>query len=167
MIALTEVLGKHLPAVERDLIVAGLHLHDIGTPRLSWAELESFVFAAPPTSSTHTSRTEGWNKDAQMLAATQAITYSPTGKPPVGGVRAGMQPGGGRQPVFGALENARGRNLRPAQAQETPPDNPNRKSTNLLAGATAMPLNQFRERQEARMAQWRAEQAAKREQEGA
>lgn len=145
MTELLEVLGQHLPAVERDLIVAGLHLHDLGTPKLSWVELESFVLMAPPGTATHTSRTGSWNADAQILAATQAQQY---GKPPPGGVR---NPNRGEP-----LQNMKGRRF-PAPV---PQDNPNRKTSSLLSNVKAIPLDQFREKMEARNRRWAEEAAA-------
>lgn len=159
MTAMLEVLGEHLPAVERDLIVAGFHLYDVGTPKLSWAELESFIFAAPPGTATHTSRTGGWDRDAQLLAASRMAQQY--GKPPPGGMR---QPGGHQQAGQGepALRNMRGQRI-----HQPPQHDPNKQTKNLLAGATAVPLNEFRDRQEKVHARWREERRKKREQDEA
>jgi hypothetical protein len=133
MMLLLEVLGKHLPAVERDLIVSGLHLHDIGTPRLSWVELESFVLAAPPGSATHTSRTESWNRDAQVAAA-----MLQTSKPPTPNDRSG---GGARGEWSG--RNERARKLRNVVQ---PVVDPNVRTTQLLGRVRGVPLDQFKAR---------------------
>lgn len=130
---LLEVIGNHFPAVERDLIVANYHIRDIGTPKLSWAELESFVMAAPPNTAIHTSRTESWNKDAQM-ADLLARGY----KPPQGG--AGAR---GQQQRTMTARDGRARNL------HNPADNPNRQVKQLMAGATRMTPEQFKARKAA------------------
>jgi len=156
MTALLEVLGSHLQAVERDLLVAHYHLRDIGTPALSWAELESFVMAAPPGSATHTSRTGAWDRDAQMLAATTAQR---------GGFGVPTRNTRQQPQQQADLLNRPGQNLRNEFQQ--PPDSRNRQTKNLMSKATAMPLDQFKARMEKRHEQWRQQrEQAKREAEG-
>lgn len=44
-------IGFHWHAVQRDLLALGFHAVDMFTPRLSAAEIVSFIVAAPPGSS--------------------------------------------------------------------------------------------------------------------
>ncbi len=127
MIQLLQVIGEHLQAVERDLIVAGLHFYDIGTPKLSWVELESFVMAAPPGTTIHTSRTNGWNRDYDTLEMLRA-----SAKPS----RAPVQ----QRPM--SARDGRGRNLMT--------HDPNKEVTALLGKVVPFTIEEFKARQAAK-----------------
>jgi len=43
ILGLSDIVGRHGEALRADLLKAGLHLDDIGTPRLGWHELLAFV----------------------------------------------------------------------------------------------------------------------------
>ena len=68
MIALLGILIEHWGAVQRDLLTAGLHWHDLGTPRLSLGELVWFVLCAPPGTATHFARSERFSLESHLLA---------------------------------------------------------------------------------------------------
>ena len=68
MIALLGILIEHWGAVQRDLLTAGLHWHDLGTPRLSLGELVWFVLGAPPGTATHFARSERFSLESHLLA---------------------------------------------------------------------------------------------------
>jgi hypothetical protein len=52
-VLLVRVIGFHWHAVQRDLLVLGLHAADMFTPRLTAPEVMSLIVAAPPGSSVY------------------------------------------------------------------------------------------------------------------
>jgi hypothetical protein len=67
MTELLRVMGDHLSAVERDLIVAGYHLRDIPS-KISWAEMIAFVEGSPPGSAVRHAKDDGWSRTDTLLA---------------------------------------------------------------------------------------------------
>ena len=68
ILALVDILSAHWGAVERDLLAAGLHWSDVGTDRLSFGELVSFVLNAPPGTATHFARSDRFSPESHLLA---------------------------------------------------------------------------------------------------
>jgi hypothetical protein len=70
ILKLLSVLKDHWGAVERDLLAAGLHLHFLGTDRLSLGELCSFVLNSPPNTAVFHALTEGYGVSERLQART-------------------------------------------------------------------------------------------------
>lgn|GEM_PF-3421195 len=68
ILALVGILSQHFGAVERDLICARLRWADVGTERLSFGELVSFVLHAQPGTATHFARSERFSPESHLLA---------------------------------------------------------------------------------------------------
>lgn len=67
MIKLAACIKDHWHAVERDLLVLGKTVDDIGTPNLTLYQLISVVLAAPPGTAVH-HFSGGWSKTDELLA---------------------------------------------------------------------------------------------------
>lgn len=81
VIGLAVFVHTHESAVRADLLGAGLHLRDVGTERLSWAELDAFIRWLPAASATVRSVNPDseWTLEAHLLAsifdANQALIW--------------------------------------------------------------------------------------------
>jgi len=64
---LTHVVGRHWPAVVRDVLALGYRVGDIFST-LTLEELLAVVVAAPPSSSVRTALDAGWSREAHLLA---------------------------------------------------------------------------------------------------
>jgi hypothetical protein len=60
-LALLSLLADRWGAAERDLYTAGMRWEDIGTDRLPWCALVSFMLNAPPGTAVYHQITEGWD----------------------------------------------------------------------------------------------------------
>jgi len=72
ILGLCGLLAEHAEAVEYDLITLGLRLDDLGTPRLSWRDLQVIVRHLPATSALRRSAGDGeepWTVSDYLLAA--------------------------------------------------------------------------------------------------
>lgn len=67
---LTHVVGRHWPAVVRDVLALGYRVSDIFST-LTLEELLAVVIAAPPSSSVRTALDAGWSREAHLLANMQ------------------------------------------------------------------------------------------------
>lgn len=108
IITLLHLLTDYLPAIRADLLAAGLSIRDLGTPKLTWADLAAVVLYAPATSAlrrAQISEGEEWAIDSlwsisDHLLATQIdqINYlrwelgGGKGKPPALIKRPGAAP---------------------------------------------------------------------------
>lgn len=72
ILGLAKLLDEHGEAIDYDLLVLGLDLHDLGTQRLDWRRLRAVLAYLPPTSalakSMHGDKVE-WGATEHLLAS--------------------------------------------------------------------------------------------------
>lgn len=68
MMELVRVFNEHWHAVQRDLLTMGLHVDDLGTPKLSIWELISVIVAAPDGTAVFRAKRGGWSPSEELLA---------------------------------------------------------------------------------------------------